>query len=102
MKAQAVKMISGPNGFNYVKTPKSKVFLPVELEDEVYNKIAKELPKLEKIAEITNRPIYFAPKGNNVLMNYGPFTSVIDNNTLQADMATKMYEHINKVNKLTK
>lgn len=98
MKAESIKLIKGPLNYTYAKTPASKVFLPIELADEVYNKITPELPKLEKYAHLSGKPIQFAPKGEKAtLMNYGTYTTVLRNEELQEKIAAQIYEHVNKV-----
>ena len=100
MKAEAIKMIKGPYGLNYVKTAKSKVFLPIEMKDEMYNKIQPEMENLEYFARAIDKPIYFYPKSDKLtLMNMGTLTTALDNDLPQGKIAAKMYEHMSKVNK---
>lgn len=79
------------------KLPKQMVKLPVEMEDAMYNKIASQMPRLEYMAKYANSPITFAPKGKSTLMNFGTFTTVLDNSSTQSEIAEQMYSHINKV-----
>ena len=73
------------------------VKLPVEIEDTMYNKIASQMPRLEYAAKSANTPMTFAPKGKSTLMNFGSFTTVLDNSSTQSEIAEQMYSHINKV-----
>ena len=79
------------------KLPKQMVKLPVEIEDTMYNKIASQMPRLEYAAKSANTPMTFAPKGKSTLMNFGSFTTVLDNSSTQSEIAEQMYSHINKV-----
>lgn len=79
------------------KLPKQMVKLPVEMEDAMYNKIVSQMPRLEYMAKYANSPITFAPKGKSTLMNFGPFTTVLDNSSTQSEIVKQMDSHINKV-----
>lgn len=97
MKPDAIKLVKGPLNFHYVKSTKSKVFLPIELQDDIYNKISPHIERLEFASKEASRPMLFVPKGNSTLMNFGPYTTVIRNDSLSEKVAQQMYEHINKV-----
>jgi len=101
MKTEAVQLIKGPHNLHYAKTPKSKVFLPIELGDGIYNKIAEIRQKdahFDLVADYTNKPMIFYPKSaDTTLMNFGPYTTVLKNDASTADIAEKMYAHTQKV-----
>ena len=79
------------------KLPKQMVKLPVDMEDAMYNKIVSQMPRLEYMAKYANSPITFALKGKSTLMNFGPFTTVLDNSSTQSEIVKQMDSHINKV-----
>ena len=98
MKTDPISVIKGLNGLHYAKTSKSRVFLPLELEDSMYNKISSQLSNLEYFANITKKPIVFYPKGEHAtLMNYGSRTTVLNNDAAKSDIAVQMYKHVTEI-----
>lgn len=82
--------------FTYVKPENSRVFIPLELEVAAYNKIANGANMLEQAAKVVDKDIKFAPKGKNVLMNFGPFTSLIDVELSENEVLSQMHDLIRK------
>lgn len=100
MKTQPLQIILGPNNLRYVKTKDSKVFLPMELGDEMFNKIQKESNNLEYVAKLVDKPIYFYPKSESAtLMNFGTYTSVLDNDGTYSEVRDQINSLTNKVYK---
>lgn len=76
------------------KLDKSLVELPIELEDDIYNKIAKNYKKMDYVSKTINTPMKFARKGNkSTLMNFGPYTYYI-NNYAKAEEVNKAIDDI--------
>ena len=93
-----MKMLKSPQGFDCIKTSSSQVFIPIELNDKVYNTATKLLPKMEKYSQLSGLPVVFAPKGETAtLMNYGARTLYIQNQTPKDEIETQILAHINKV-----
>jgi len=83
-------------GYNYVKPETSRVFLPSELKTEAYNKIAKNIDMLEQAANLANKDIFFVPKKDNVLMNFGPYSTLIDVKLQDSEIVHNMKDVIKK------
>jgi len=98
MKTNPINIVKGLNGLHYAKTKESKVFLPIDMDDEMYNKISSQLSNLEYFAKLTKKPIIFYPKGMHAtLMNYGSRTTVLDNDAAKSDIAVQMYKHVTEI-----
>ena len=77
--------------------PKTRVDLPYELEDDIYNKIAASRNFLENAADRMQTPIRFVQKGEDlVLMNMHPYTSVINKYMTQEEVTAHIKDHVNK------
>ncbi len=102
MKIRIAKIIYGPYNVRYLKShSKSKVLIPIELEQDIHNKIATNLSMLEHVADKTGKEIRFYPKNEKLtLMNFGPFTTCIENNSPAGIVAEKMHALMNRVLKL--
>jgi hypothetical protein len=101
MKTNPINIVKGLNGLHYAKTKESKVFLPIDMDDEMYNKISSQLSNLEYFAKHTKKPIIFYPKGMHAtLMNYGTKTLILNNNAAKSEVAAQIYKNINDVVKL--
>lgn len=84
--------------FNYiVSSNHPKVFLPIELEPEVHNKIVKQMPLMDCASKIVKKDILFYPKGDYTLMSFGPLALPIKNDALEKDIMKQISEHVNKV-----
>ena len=88
--------------YSYVKPETSRVFLPSELKTEAYNKIAKNIDMLEQAANKANKDIFFVPKKDNVLMNFGPYSSVIDVKLQDSEVLRQMNDLIHKTYRIVK
>ena len=82
--------------FTYVMPEGSRVYIPQELRTEAYNKIAKNVEMLEQAASKADKNMYFIPKKDNVLMNFGPHTTLIDINLKNSEIIHKMNDVIHK------
>ena len=103
MKINPIKFLEGKYGLSYVKNPNSKVFLPLQVESDTYNRIQKMVPELEKAAERSKMPIHFAPLGDaRTLMNFGTKTKVLENSWNEANIAKNIYKHIDEVENFNK
>ena len=100
MKSEAIKIIEGPYKLHYAKSNNSKVFLPVELGEDMYNKLSGILcsdKRYEYIAQSLGKPMQFYPKdANTTLMNFGSFTSLLKNDSVTSEIAEKMYATVQK------
>ena len=83
-------------GYSYVKPETSRVFLPLELKTEAYNKIAKNINMLEQAANKADKDVFFIPKKDNVLMNFGPYSTLIDVKLQDSEIIRKMNDIIKK------
>ena len=82
--------------FTYIQPEGSRVFIPQELKTEAYNKIAKNVEMLEQAASRVNKNVYFVPKQENVLMNFGPYTTLIDVKLKDSQVIHQMNDVISK------
>ena len=82
--------------FTYVKPEASRVYIPLEIETKAFNKIASGINMLEQAAKVVDKDIKFAPKGKNVLMNFGPYTSMIDVELSENEVLSQMHDLIRK------
>ena len=87
-----INMYNGVYNFNYAKTPNSKIFAPIELNDHIYGLIQKNSSRLEYFGQTYDLPIKFAPKGNSTLMNIGSYTTIFNNNVSERTFS----EHLNE------
>ena len=100
MKTQPLKTIE-QKSMTYVKTAKSKVFRPIQLPDQIFNKLTPEMSKLEYAAKIVDRPIYFYPLSEErSLMNFGPHTTVIMNDLPQNELSELLSSVVDKTYKV--
>lgn len=98
MKTKSLQIVQGPHNLKYIKTKNSKVFLPVQLEDEMFNKIQKEVGNLEYVSKMVDKPVYFYPKSESLtLMNFGTYTSALNNKSSQSEIRDQINSIANKV-----
>ncbi len=94
--------------FNILKNLDSKpnisnIKFKIDKNSAIYKKIKPEIPNIETLIKKENTPLTFFPKSDALtLMNYGPYTTALKNEDLQANIAIQVYDHIYKVNNLTK
>ena len=83
-------------GYTCIKPQKSRVYIPLELADEAYNKVAKHTRFLEQAAKVADKDVLFVPKGENVLMNFGPNTAYLDMQASDNKIMDDMHELIRR------
>ena len=88
--------------FTYIKPENSRVFIPQELETEAYNKIAKNIDMLEQAAKIADKDIFFVPKKDNALMNFGPYSTLIDVKLQDSEIIHSLNDIIHKTYRTVK
>ena len=93
----SVQMVKSAQGYDCIQQKGTRVFMPIQLEDNVYNAATKVLPKMEKYSELSGFPITFAPKGTATLMNYGAKTIYIKNDAPEKEIIGQIEKHINEV-----
>ena len=98
MKKVMIGIVKGPYNFTYYKNLKSKVFRPIELSTEIYNKITPLMDYLEVASKKLDKPIQFYPKYKDItLMNVGAYTSVIKNSDTEDSIRDLVVNHLLKV-----
>lgn len=92
---KVLNFVEGPYGLHYVKSAKSKVFCPIEIGYDIFNKLSPHMKTLESAANKADKPVKFYPiDKKTALMNFGTYTSLFRSDE---PIAEKLYKHIGDV-----